>query len=368
VSDIVLRLFFHGLIAFVPNSPVTDNPNRLTAYVLRHNDHLPAISFEISDASDCVEGDLSEDAYCVEESTRKDGRPRLCACYLGSDVEISLEPGPILRGRFMRPGPLDDRLNSEDSAVNFSWLVRVLNVDRGAAQIKSPSEIDRDKSVLARMSFGWESAQACHLDQRSNAGCEVGPGRREYQVHSVEFLRGDASGRPGHVQPLSEYAMFEVHLPRRPIKLVLRDRGTGKRIEHGLGCGVRKRVGGGAQDCPDILVANLAERECGNCDVGRHFLAYYQLSNGQPEGRIPFRLQNVAFSVGPNQLFTCVDDPLRRRKQTVDLQSSYSTAHDSCSKEFLAPPTREEFLSRFDKAVPRGVESRIICPMAMFEP
>jgi len=138
-SSIALKIFFHGLIAFMPNRDLDSSPNQMTAFLLNHNDHLPVLWFEMNKASSCPEESISTGATnksnaCGEESTDHNVTCRVrkdtsvwCACELHDGVKITLTPDPMEVSHVLKWNP-DDVQRTEDDSADFSWLMRMATI------------------------------------------------------------------------------------------------------------------------------------------------------------------------------------------------------------------------------------------------
>jgi hypothetical protein len=359
VNELVLRLFFHGLIAFVP----TDSTG-MNAYLVKQG-HLPLLAYEMTRTSMCPDGPFQE-VHCgkVDASNSPGNAGDWCLCEIGGGIKISFQPQTMGSTRPIDDKP--DRLKPETAtqSADFSWLVRMANVQDGSlVHIKEFGQIKH--LVSASMSFKWLSERSCHLDQISTCECEANPGEGcEFKVHPFRFI--GPCGLAVHRQALSEYASFELRLPFRPVALILEQEGEEgsepKQMSIDLGCGPR--------ECPDVLIANLVESppctEKDPPDLGSHFLAYYGLAREEETLKKLFpnrQVENNSLPVRENQLFTCLNDPLRKLKKLAVVRREMRRLASP-----LAVSSEVAFLDKFFDLLITAAQSRIICPMAMFDP
>lgn len=332
-----LRLFFHGLIAFAPNQPIDQGFDVMTAYLVKEDHHYPSLSFQMNDHSICPTEEKGE-LKCKPESTQD----KWCVCKLGGNTKITFTQHMVQPNHRLDPKP-DNRLPSAFQTASIEWLVRMASIhETSAIPIQATTGL-----VSAEISFGWTKAYSCHLDQKPNLGDPDCPGPDcVYTLYSFDFFHQRAVSN--HRQALGEYATFETHFPFGPVNVVLSN-SSGK-ITLELGCG--------PQSCPDLLIANPTEMPGDDQDIGHHFEAYYRLA---PEGLIKFlpRRSEAGRSTRERPLHSCQDDPIRRRKQEV--QRRQVNVLDKVNYE-------SSFFDRFDHSLPRAVDTRIICPMTMFDP
>ncbi|MGZ9190558.1 MAG: hypothetical protein ACXW39_10930 [Nitrospira sp.] len=344
MAGVTLQLFFHGLIALVPNKDLASKPDAVTAYLVQSMSHDATLSFEMTDTSVCPQETLGETECAPEETTNP-----WCVCKLGGGVKIEFQSKMASTGRPLKDKPVGNFPKPSD-ADDFSWLVRMASI-HGVPKVRIRSDL-ADK-ISAEMSFGILKEMSCHLDQKARPySCEQKPGSGcEFDIFYFEFTDGAATS--AHQQALAEYAMFETIFPLGSVGLVLTE--GAKKVSLNLGCG--------PDVCPDILVANLPSGEPSDPDVGEHFIAYYTLADpgANLKELIPHRLA-IGQSIDRRQLFTCPDDPLRRRESGIP-QREQERARTS--RKYASNPLFEEFDSDVRRT---AAETRIICPMAMFDP
>jgi hypothetical protein len=358
MNGLILRLFFHGLIAFVPNGS-----HGMDAYLVNHKDHLPVLMFEMTEESICPttpldltrEGDPVSGMFCFQDDRMK-GSSNIgswCICQIAGGVKISLLPQSVGPTRLLPTRPEEVNPETATGAADFAWLVSLTNLqDSGTVKVKSSLN---DTLVSARMNFKWLSERSCHLDQLGTPGCMTTPPRNcRFRLYPFRFVSGQY-GTATHQQVLSEYATFEVRLPPSPRRgnLVLEDQND--KITLDLGCGVR--------ECPSVLIGNISLDQSGDSDQGEHFLAYYNLAQGMPQRRFPERVDDPNALAAPDkQLFNCRDDPFRKRSRFVEEVRNLPQDPSVLSSRFF------RFLLILDGLFPRAVESRIICPPARLDP
>ena len=359
MKEIVMHLFFYGAIAFVPNSSV--NPDEMAAYLIKphHFEHIPFLYFKTLGNTSCpvVEACSTTQTFCSRFDTGA-STPDLCICLL-KEVDLKFVPPTDLERRFLRPGPSKTRPREKKDTYDLAWLARLSNIDRGACKIKPWGEAKA--LVNARLRFGWSEAFSCHLDQRFDEYAS------EYQIHALEFVENEyrKNVKPDYEQAVTEYAMFVSRFsdwPRaRPIRLRLNERSGGVlNIDFDCSSGT----------CPDLFVGNLTKEYYEDEDFGEHFIDYYHLSENPPEPKkelIP-HITDKAFPVGEKQLYTCGGAPL------TDLSEFLATRFPPILRPIDRPsklPARsceDIVFSELSQAVTTAVSSRVICPMALFEP
>jgi hypothetical protein len=320
----------------------------MTAYVMKAQYHTPTLTFEMNRRSVCPQSDRAESCpsefesrgmCCMVEEFRQGSEilDSWCTCYLGDSIRISFAEQQIGLHRALKAKPDDIKPNKDDDVADFSWLVRMSNVQDGKAVHVDDSKIPA--ATRAGLKFNWLSERSCQLDQEGGPRCDdASETRCDYKIHSFKFKEGDHYST--HRQALAEYAMFELRFPFST-EVVLEDTKHGNKINLDLGCGSR--------GCPDIMVANLFTGDPSHCDdgVGCHFAEYYNIAAGDPAKYIPYR-DDDAFPVGKKQFYSCPDDPFRRKNQAVQKAFGRDTERSTNGTDRVA--------------------SRIVCPMAMFDP
>lgn len=355
MNELVLRLFFHGLIAFVPTGS-----NGMEAYMVDH-EHFPALVYEMNRNSACPQ------EVCRKADVSKEPGNSGDWCFCDIDgMKISFQPQTVGPTRPIDAKPDKLQPESASQAADFSWLVRMANVQDGnPVYIKDFEQIK--SLVSARMSFKWLSERSCHLDQISTCECED-PTKKpaedcEFRVYPFRFV--GVCDQANHRQALSEYAAFDLRLPFRPVRLMLEREGNngegeGQKVTIDLGCEPRA--------CPDVLIANVSENygcpDPESPDVGSHFLAYYELAQDSDRLKklFPSRLLDPnSLSVEEKQLVTCLNDPVRKLQDLEDRQSAPP------DMAFVSTTSGMAFVGRVISLIRRAAQTRIICPMAMFD-
>ncbi|HEV2851584.1 MAG TPA: hypothetical protein VHC97_02155 [Thermoanaerobaculia bacterium] len=363
MAHLILHLFFSGAIAFMPNS--TSRPDEMTAYLVKVSPdscaHYPLLSFELAEGKTCTGKKMTQapsggeacDPFssgktCCTEYTIgiPEARLPLCICRL-ANTDIVLDPPSQRRVQRIRPKPGARLPQEEGDEADLAWLLRVANMNPPASRIKSWDQI-RDmpkpsRPVIARMLFGWEAAQSCHVDQNYILS------EKAYGINKFDFVTFEESHtvKSEHQQALAESVEFSVFLPIQPIHIVLRDLDTPQEaITLSLDC-----VGG---KCPDLSISNSASvLECPRHDIyGFHFAEYYQLSrNEQAERIIPHRKIDVV--TVPNE-FSCGEKPAGKVVAPVN---PFTRIHGAIGSELLAlfsgcnPSPTEAELKRLRKLI-----------------
>jgi hypothetical protein len=315
MTSTLLHLFFSGMIAFVNDRPAE---GMMSAYVVKAVDHDTSLEVEITD--DSVVDDISG-AHC--EKRVNDGRVFLKCTDIYGYIDVELRPSSANSAHRMYAKPQSVRPFNKGEASDLSWLVHMSTVDEDSGQARPFEEVSGQVSL--QMGFGWKKAQACHLDQVEVGQC-LGA-NCSFQINPVHFVKS-ISSTLGHVQAVAESVMFELEMPDDDVSLYLADRHGDQSITVKLKCSSGK--------CADLFVANDPNDKFSEMDdVGLHFLGYYVFAAGTPQSRFPVRLREnaVPFSIGgKGQLFTC----------TIAAAGSGGR-------------------------VPFGAQTRIICPMVIFE-
>jgi hypothetical protein len=354
MSDLALRLFFQGLIAFLPSDPSKGGASIMTAYVMNADDHVPTLTFEMNKQSVCPQTPDCADKFeqlgmCCAVERIENGASPWCTCYMGNGVEISFGQSPVGLHRVIGSPDPNKPVPTSANIADLAWTVSMSTVQG------SPMHIDPNKvsaATRASISFSWLSERACQLDQEGGDGCDdLREKNCTYKAHSYKFEEGKATSN-AH-QAMAEYAMFNLRFPFSP-SLTLKRADT--KISLDLGCG--------AQGCPDVMISNPASDSATPCTDGEacHFVHYYSLVKENYVSFIPEREEDKFFTTGSRQLFACTDDPFRMRKD------EYLRAFDQGGSEApgnAAAAKRAKFASLSGQA---AVGSRIVCPMALFDP
>ena len=355
----LLRLFFHGLIAFVDDRP----PGMTSAYMLcgdkgmacEHghkaieHGHKTIISFKVRDKAQCPYRDEPwfGKTTCSIENT---AGSLWCACYIRDRVDLEFGTDFAGAGKKFGGKPNSVRPFSEDRASDIAWLAQmaVVNGDDG----KAKKYINIERKIRAHMEFKWQDAKSCHLDQVAD-DLGVGP----YKVYPNRFVT-DVSSTEGHVQSLAEHVMFELKFGASPERLVIKERGGSGKIVLRLNCSDGR--------CGDILIVNDISEEMCNEDalqgVGAHFLEYYELALNARK-RFPMRLRENAVPLtvkGGIQLFTCESDPFVERYKIAQSRLQRVSGEESGKGV-------KSVFELLDEISTRGFQTRVICPMAVFE-
>jgi hypothetical protein len=343
MTSTVLNIFLHGMIALVHDR---GGSGTMSAYLLKDVDHKAYLSFEMTGPSRCNPGKV----YFGNTSCAESGS--VCLCRIGDPVNMRFSPtASPATARIPRHGSVRPMRQSE--ASDFSWLVQMKDVDGNDGRAKSWD--DARDFVLADLSFGWQRALTCELDQVLDDSKEcTDAGTCEYKIYPNRF-QSSLSGSSGHVQALAEGVVFESAFPNNQVTLLIKSRESGYEIELYLGCTDGK--------CPDLEISNdpVLNHEYDMFeDVGMHFMSYYKLAFGDnPKKKAPVRLREdaVPLSVGKSQLYTCPSNPRVTNHQKI-IDGQGLLGDDAKAKE-LVKQYGDDFL--------KGIQTRIICPMALFE-
>jgi hypothetical protein len=306
----VLPVLFSGFIAFVDGQPAS-------AYVLESTMHKTYLVFQAPEnpetyprGVDCEK--LQGWVYCFIEK--------------GANVDLFFDPPTSRSNKTIPNRPNVVRPLNTDGAEDPAWLLRIANVDRTRRRVKRFSDISR--YVRLKMEFYWQEAKTCHLDQYKEDG-EI-----DYRIYPERFVES-ISGASGYAQALAESVMFTLEFPGDSVRLHLQERGQADEVYFTLKCDDGK--------CSGLYVSSDGMDECEQ-DIGAHFKGYYNIAveeDDKKKKRIPIRVREgtVPLSVGEDQLNSCSED-------YVTLRAARKRGKDADTE---------------------GVETRVICPMVMFD-
>jgi len=329
MHELIVRIFFHGLIALAPG----DASGAMTAYAMKHGNHEAQLAFELTGRTTCPS------SVCTEE-THEPPDLSWCVCDLkGLDVsfkQATVGAGEAIADRSGRPTGMV-------AAANPGWLASLHKINA------KPIRVDKstvESVTVSSFGFNWTSVRSCHLDQ---VDTEKEPG--VYKIYDFNFYT-EAGSSSAHSQALAEYVAFEVHIPSGIVALALTSRADDKIVAAiDLDCDQRS--------CPDLLVNNLVPEDKYSDDGGKHFEAYYSLA---PSEDIFFPQRNaVGLPVGNRQLHNCPDDPFRKRKDVANLR--LEGKRSICAN----PGASGNSFDKLDCGIIKAAETRIICPPAMFD-
>lgn len=334
----LMNLFLHGLIALVHNRP---GDGYVSAYFVDDNAHSTFLAFEMKASSKCDEQSFGYTTCFNDDS--------LCFCYIDDHVDIKFTPSALPSSVGLRKHRSARPMNKVE-ARDFSWVVQMSDVDGDAGKAKILDDVS--DHVRAVLPFGWQKAEACHLDQVQDEGCTG----CDYKIYANQF-QTSLSSPSGHTQALAEGVEFGLKFDADDVKLQIKEREGPGMIYLDFGCQ--------AGECPDVLMVNDMDSAGGGGmfdDVGTHFLSYYNLAVGKPKERVPVRLResSVPLSVGKSQV-TC--DPLHNLSRIFLVKNKAKPALPMRGKNL----TKAEILDLLVNVVITSFETRIICPMALFE-
>jgi hypothetical protein len=342
IAPTILGIFLHGMIALVHDRPGT---GYMSAYLLKDSahQHEAFLNFETNDLSRCNESSVKF------ANTRCFGVGAICFCYIGDTVSIRFDPiSSPGSGEVPKHGPVRPLRQSEASSL--AWLAKMSDVDGNAGKAKILEQV-RDH-VLADFSFGWQQAMTCELDQVQEKDCNSDS--CNYKIYPNRF-QSNLSSSIGHVQALAEGAFFESIFANDQVTVYIKDIATGKEIKLYFGCKGGK--------CPDLEIDNDAAYYGAESDmfddVGAHFVSYYDLVvDSSVKKKVPVRLTEdaVPLTVGASRLYSCPRNPLQTHRQEI-LEG----------RNRLASEKEKQLVQRYDDISALRIQSRIICPMAMFE-
>jgi hypothetical protein len=307
----------------------------MTAYLLSITDtdcvHEPKLQFRITGSTTC---DISAGSPCVVEAY---GADSFCSCTLGK-VDIVLNPQPGVQQQFLREKP-GTQLPSAASDQDLEWLLRINNVESGAGRAQPWSTIKKDL-VGADLAFSYENAAVCQLDQR----CD---NPNDCEIHGYEFVNQDHVRKSDVVQALARFIRFDLRLPILPVSIKLAAREETKSWVLGLDCG--------SGTCPMVWIRNdVISDTCEDDEYGNHFQHYYKLAK---DGSLPVLIPHILDGdiVHRDHEFSCKENPYSDYRDALEAQLNKSQ-----------DPTEKRHIQ--EQLIETAVSSRVICPMALFEP
>lgn len=332
----VTRLFFYGMVAFTPNEELAKKPSNMTAYLLNVADHHPYLAFEIRMNQQCPVG-AGGNTECEVTPKIKKGNS-WCICRIGKGEHLYFDPAPNQQARQLSP-PASSLPSDRDEAAQIDWLFYMSKVTTAKAYPLKSTLLDKS---YAEILFGLDSepkaAQTCQLNQKEKG---VIPATR---IRPIGFYR-KSDGALIHSQAVAEYVMFAQKFAQKPVLHVKERNAQKPYISISLDC---------ANDqCQDLLISNgTTLTNCGG-SCGLHFDHYYELLKTKSDVNLEEMKTPNKFFWG-SSLMTCDDDPMEEiRKLLAKKPAAYG----------FTP-----LVGRFIKIIFTAVDTRIICPMAMFDP
>ncbi len=300
MTDLILKLFFHGLVAFVPGN----TNGSMTAYMVIHEDHSPTLAFELKGRTKCPE-EPKEAPICTKEEDSP-----WCVCNISGFDLTFLQPA---LGAGQQIGNKTGAPTSQVDAGNSAWLVRLHSVNGKEVQV-DPQKIPGKTS--ASIAFKWISERSCHLDQIGNDHCYPNPSPGcIFEIQAADFL--NKQGQGSLKQALAEYASFDLRF------LVLANFVTVVMLDRKKECAILDRrdeceikIDLDCEDgiCPNLLIGNGPPYSDETEDYGMHFESYYGLAYQGAVVYAPYRDEDAVRLVGDQQLHNCFGDPFRRRR------------------------------------------------------
>ena len=304
VAGFTLRVFFYGLVAFVPNKPdstivlVVDGRAPITPDTCLNHPHDPLVGFA-GGRADCVSGDCDYAKNVVEgEHCRATGWWRLSGQVVYIPT-ISLPGAPKVQGSKGRSG-----LPSSGEDEDFGWAAQMASID--------PIAGDVDRSVLGGPSALGKVAGRIDIQDGLLRSCQLvtvprGSGGKQLGVPLIAF--GSRVGKVSpQVQALAEIFVLEKNIDGDFVTIAFTNFSDEKEIRR-MNIYPGSCPGGGTNDqCLDIFIVNepIFNHEepkfCETYDPNNpkdpelfravHFPLYYNLSK---IGGLPWQLRMTPF-------------------------------------------------------------------------
>lgn len=300
MNSIALRIALHGLIALVPT---TDNgANHMTALLVDarkpHDgmecsiDHHPKLTFLVAETRDCLQAGCKtsgKQCTCLEDALER------------KHVSLEFQPVPALAAQALSNAlPANVLPENRDEAGSFSYVANLSQAPFGLTLNPDYLTPDPPQNLLARMTVPFETATACALATREDAG--------EANVHAMSFRELHAPSRKEDVsQALAQKVILELTVPDGgEVKLHISDfNGTSDRVIKLLAGSKGYRI-----DFSNHPNEPLDRDDPCNDGVARHFAMFYDLAQNSTTAK-PL-LPHVSFTRSrnePNLRPQICDDP-----------------------------------------------------------
>jgi hypothetical protein len=332
--NVVLNIFFAGLIGFVPSSDgrkvevmLVDATSEEEVGGCMTHEHIPALVVRY----DSVAG------KCEDFGGKKDGEDgEFCSWNL---KKVRVKIGNLANQEFrrlsgIRGGSIFRRheLPSKESEVaDISWLSELASIIPGAGRIREDiANGSSHEAVAARIALDHGNLRVCHLVDDGHS-----------YVESFDFKELRTGGAvSGYHQSLADEVGLQAGMDSNFLT-IYREKFDGSGEE--LPINLRAREGR-----LDIMILNLPDEEvsipCYCKDVGVDFIRYYKWVSRDPR-------------VADRFFIPVARDTMRPKLQQMDCE-------DSIVREFRPP---QEDTCDVKGSTPVSLFTRPICPMAAFE-
>jgi hypothetical protein len=308
-TTVVLRIFFHGLIAMVP---MDDGSNQMRALVVDARTvpdeasrcvaaHTPELRF-LAPAADCAAaasiGCRQKGPYCICTAVRQE---------IG--VSAGVKPKAV---KFNSQPPRRLPKSPAEQGTEFSYMANLLNLpgvtlNPDVLNLKPPPP-----AVLDRMTFAFDDMETCML-----SGKDVSAGHSD--VHTFSFGRaGDPSGslmRQAIAYMMAAKATVPYDGSSNQVLLTLKGFDAATSYTMHLVPDLCDPHGGSTAKCIDVVLNNMRPPLSGmsGCDgTGRDFAFFYSLVNNPPrwEARlVPIDDDTEKIDAKLIEIQECVDHP-----------------------------------------------------------
>jgi len=325
---LIVRIFFQGLIAFVPaphqsqmTALLVDSKNDSAQCIALHHAELV---FPTADARKCT------DAGCTWANNRCTCEPkRQTIAVQTKSVPAPTEPGHE---------PIEALPLTKESASDMAYVVNMSNLGVGYDILRSAVTGDPG-NLVARMAFPYTRITSCDLATDPDT---------DDVLHSYDFHPFGAA-RHGWNQPLAQGLVVEAEVASGGVSLVLAPLGTagGSPVTFDL---TPTPCGGG--QCIDIQLSNMRpELRCGdpcNNGIGRDFAFYYDLATVPPpfaQRPIPNidkssfggKVADIQPVICPPRPPSCPPESTSSRVTTDDLHPVSIYSHPVCAMAVFYP-------------------------------
>lgn len=201
MPELIFRLYFFGLMIFVPNSATS--PDSIAVYLVdaRHDgcaSHTPFVGFVAEDPGSCP----PRCAYEAGAPGAKPPRKPLCGCILDGDT-ITFEPEATPVVHHLKAHPTHVAAGNAAEAGGLEWMVNMNNVGQRYPRLKT------DGKFVGQLRLSWDVAQTCEL--ASHLECKPYPNCTPVTT-SYSFEEVDKPQSHGD-QALAQAVMFEARIP-----------------------------------------------------------------------------------------------------------------------------------------------------------
>lgn len=219
----VVHIIVHGLIALVPSINGSGNANHMTA-LLVNAQSLPSEASVLRGFKECfvphqpgVKVRTFSTADCLSAGCTPDGVDD-CSCSLvRKEVALEAQLSHEQEGQRLKPRPENGLPFNSKEARDFSYVANLARLghelDRRFLDEPTPPT-----ALIARMSFPFQSVNACSLGTRRDEG--------GHNVHPVNFRPIEILEKAGEPsQAISQMVVAELEVQEGPVKLTIADFG-----------------------------------------------------------------------------------------------------------------------------------------------